>query len=516
MNEHPHGNEPSIGRAGTWALVGLAGAATLALVLLVTAKYLPLGVEGQWEWLYWNGKKWSPDWVLVPVSVLAGAGVVGLFLLGWRVLGRRAWAAVWLLPALLAVGLAAQVGVEASGPAGLGKWPMALYERYVSGYYTEAAKHPEPMRQFLRAYPAFLDSLELKDRYGHLGTHPPGLIVGYKSLLSLCGDKPELSERLLTMAPADVHEAFEAIEERRTLPTDHKAALWLAALLSRLLTVLAIVPIYWLGTMAAGRRAGWLAACLYVLSPATVLFAPKSDTVFPVLAATVVACAWASVGRRRWGWAWVGGLAAWLGLFTTLAFGPVVVLAGVVALGVWWKRRQDGQADWHQLYYAFAAAVAGIFLPIVAMWAAVDFNLVEVWLVNLANHQQFYEQMPRSYWPWVGVNLVEFWVAAGVPLGCMLAAHVWLRLTRPGTEGRLAPVLFGLIGVLSLLNFSGRNLSEVARLWIFLIPFAAVAAGACVKWIHQRPATIAAILLALQFAALLVLNIRVNVLFHQL
>ena len=65
---------------------------------------------------------------------------------------------------------------------------------------------------------------------------------------------------------------------------------------------------------------------------------------------------------------------------------------------------------------------------------------------------------------------------------------------------------------IKLINFSGKNLSEVARLWIFLMPFV-TAAGACWAARRARRAWVLVVLLLLQFIQCLVSNVCLDVLY---
>ena len=98
-----------------------------------------------------------------------------------------------------------------------------------------------------------------------------------------------------------------------------------------------------------------------------------------------------------------------------------------------------------------------------------DLNFSAVFTINLEKHRGFYDHFPRSYWPWVGVNLIEFAVTIGVA-------------RRPAS-----PLAFGAANRRPVLawrsrrrslrpRLTGKNLSEAARLWLFLTPLAAAAA----------------------------------------
>jgi hypothetical protein len=70
--------------------------------------------------------------------------------------------------------------------------------------------------------------------------------------------------------------------------------------------------------------------------------------------------------------------------------------------------------------------------------------------------------------------------------------------------GRLAPrVAWATIGVLALLTLSGRSLSEVARLWLPMMPPLLVAAGAGLERLGAGPVTLAVTVATLGIETLL-------------
>ncbi len=78
-------------------------------------------------------------------------------------------------------------------------------------------------------------------------------------------------------------------------------------------------------------------------------------------------------------------------------------------------------------------------------------------------------QFPRSYTAWVVVNPIELAIGLGLP------ATVWGVI---GLAGKDAPKpALAAVVVLVFLTISGKNLSEVARLWLPLMPALLVAAG---------------------------------------
>ena len=94
-----------------------------------------------------------------------------------------------------------------------------------------------------------------------------------------------------------------------------------------------------------------------------------------------------------------------------------------------------------------------------------------VWWWNQRNHARFYAEYHRTYRAWVLVNPIELAVGLGLP------AVTWVIVGLVSTAREIR-VTWATLIVLAFLTIGGRNLSEVARLWLPLMPSILVAAGA--------------------------------------
>lgn len=152
------------------------------------------------------------------------------------------------------------------------------------------------------------------------------------------------------------------------------------------------------------------------------------------------------------------------GMFFTMAFLPIGAMAGLIVV----FSLANG---WGMRGVLLLATGAGFFTLLLFGWAASSANpfVTSVW--NLHHHARFYDEYPRTYSRWLLANPIELVVAMGLP------SAVWclVGLFSP----RKVPVSFwAALLVLVLVNLTGRNLGEVARLWMFFIPPLLVAAGA--------------------------------------
>jgi hypothetical protein len=473
-----------------WLLV--AAVATLAVCLLLQMGALPLGIEGEWEWGRIERPTHAIAWATA--SVVA-ATYVAFVAVGCRWVERGGAARRWAVVVLVPAGFAAQFAAQGVG-FGLAKWAFVLVTPSSSGYYT-TARHITDLADFLKHYEQFQLLEEQLHGPFHLATHPPGLIVLHYAALRVCETHPSFTRAVLATEPLSARDGFRAASLGQRLKPCDEASLWLAAIISQLASVTTVLPLYWLARRHAGERAAWFAAALWPLAPAPTIFCPKSDVLYPLLAIACVALFIAGRARSaRWMCAAASGVVLWIGLFHSLA---MLVVVPIMFLAAALGDSLRSAAHWAGLAERGAAASLGLISATSLFWLAADHNLWATWRRCLAIHAHFYDRVHRSYWPWVGFNVAEFLVALGLPLAVAALAGTieLLRAARtasppnndgpgiaeqPGCGVRVAgAVVCAWWVTLLVLDLSGKNLGEVARLWILMMPFASLAAASALR-----------------------------------
>jgi methylthioxylose transferase len=257
------------------------------------------------------------------------------------------------------------------------------------------------------------------------------------------------------------------------------------------------VPLYLLARASLLATAAWAAAALWPLVPSAILFQPVADTAFPLLATTALALA-AHALQSAPGWnlllATLAGVVLAVGMTFTLAFlavGLIVAIVLATAPGVDRLRRA----------LRIAATGAGFLAPTLASWAITRADPFVIWWWNQKNHARFYVEFPRSYRAWVVANPIELAVALGLP------ATVW-ALVGLGSIRQAPRAAWATLAVLTILTLSGRNLSEVARIWLPLL----TASGLGLTQLGGGPKTLAATL-ALLGAETLALQATIQVVY---
>jgi hypothetical protein len=444
-------------------VVGVQAAMVAGLAVGLRSGRMPLGVPGEWEWQRVKG---SMSGLHLGMGLAAVLGYSAFAAIGYRALSTRTTGRgvkLWLAGLVLAsIGVQGFVQDAAPEGYGLSKWIIALHSPGSSGYYTVARTQMADPQRFLADYPTWI----AKQDALHVGTHPPGLFLMARGMLGVMEVHPSASRLVCDYSPPSVSSAIRVFRESLGLPRADAAALAMTGALTLLACASTVVPLYYLARSVLPDPASWASAALWPLVPSALMFQPTADTAFPLLSTTALALAcWSGrVGSGR-GMMLCGfsGLVLALGMAFTLAFLPVGLVVALVLLTTPEARRGRRVA-------LVLATGLGFLGGTLAWWAATSANPFTIWWVNQRNHARFYVEYPKSYLAWVVENPLELAIALGLP--SMAWAMIGLGSIRQSPR-----VAWSTACVLILLTISGKNLSEVARLWLPLMPPLLVAAG---------------------------------------
>lgn len=453
--------------------------ATGSVLALLWRSEIPLGVPGEWTWrrIDVTAENWSEVWL---GWVIAAVGAVPLLLvarLGVTRIGptTRLGTCGWLL-GLLAGGFCWLWLLQESPPSGhrLSKSAFVLYYPSASGYFHEI-RNQDDLPEFLANYEQTMAQGDVL----HIGTHPPGLFILYDFTYRLCHSSPRFSATILSTAPESVQEAFEIIAERSqgtdaALTETDAATLWLVTLLTQLFCVSTIIPLFLLIRETHDRLTSWKTVALWPLLPAIGVFLPKSDALYPAIAAWFVYLWSTGLSRRSLWRAALAGVVLWCGLLMSLALLPAALVGGLYCVldpFQTLRNRETDRFDLPGVLKLIGCAAAGFALTTLVFGISYRVNLLSVWGLNLTNHAAFYGQYPRTYWKWLLVNPIEFSLSLGAPVAVVLLAALYRTAADSKHERTLPPTRWiACAVVMTLLWLSGKNMGEAARLWIVLMP----------------------------------------------
>lgn len=450
----PGGAPLKISRPLALAIFAACAAAAAALLQIP-------GLNGpaEWRWPY-------RPLALAPLPALAailfGAAVIAVLLHGPR--GRKG--AIWI--ALLGYGFI--LSVVAAQPNGFGRVVSVLASRHSFSYLYDAALAPGT-RELLADFPAASAALSMHSR-----THPPGVLLAIRGLdraASALGPAGALGAPLPRKAAeamaAEISRAKQRGKPAPAVPPSPMSAVALAFLLP-LAAAATALPVFSLGRSWGlsdfGARS---AAALWVAVPAAVLFTPSLDQALAGFAAAGAALAAKGAEGRR------GDLQA-------LAAGVVVGAGCLISYGllvavpfVAWVALASGEdRAWREARRAVRAALVGLgfLLPWLALALLAGYEPWRSFRAAISAHREM-AVATRSYATWLFANPYDFALFCGPAVAVLAVAGALLRRGPSGMRRGLA----GGAALFVLLWLSGSVRGEVGRIWLFAMPFVALAAA---------------------------------------
>jgi hypothetical protein len=409
----------------------------------------------------------------------------------------------------------------------------------ITTYHTVALREPD-LGDLLDRFPERLERYPV-----HACSHPPGAILLYRTLNRAWERAPEaadaaaralvqsgLAPPLEPWADEAAREAWQrekgwAVRSPRGLTAGALAGAFTTGHLLILLASLSLLPLFAFLRRAWGEDAAAAGLPWAAVVPAPLLMNALLDQLYLLWIPVCLLAVLAAVRKRSPAWGAAAGLLLAIGIFVTFTFLVVGVgvaaFAGLAALAASRARgprrlaeaaRRLAASAW-DLKLPLAAGLAALVLPYLVLGMGAGFDLFETFRV--ANERAYHEQvvaLGRTYRTWVVWNLYDFCFLLGWPVAALAAARAWgegRRLasgaaTDPGDAARTtgptgAPLALTVAVVLLFLDLSGKTLGETGRIWMFLMPWAAAAAG----WrVRARPRMEKALLLGTTAAFALV------------
>ena len=524
--DSPEAPAPPPASRGLVASLGLPAIVALALgvllaILLATDVWPGLRGPDNWRW----GRR--------PVESIGGLFfVVVIFAAQVVVVGRLRQ--VWgggrgrgpALASLVVLTFLQFGALTAAEPGGLSNVARRVLDPAFTSYHTIAIRQVDDVGDFLERYPRISDRFPV-----HGPSQPPGRVLFFHAineLVTATGSGPAL----LAFAES------AGMPVPRGMPgttDDERAGAFLAGFLLFGIAALTVVPLV---VIAGGScRPGGVAASLlfWVTVPSFALFAPQTDHLLLLLTATAAALGLEALryaGQpRSLPLALAAGAVAGGALFFSFTVLAALGAWGLMLLGYFFLRARQGSGiPVARGASILGAALAGfLVLPAVIAAAGLDWFAVFRKCVEAAHRVQVHIH-GREFSTWLVWNLVDFALFLSWPLVALAFVQARREVTAFARPASLAPATpcardseephhdapaapelpfaLALFGALLVLDLSGRILGETGRIWMFLMPLAALAAGAHYSGRSYR--TVVVVALA-QFLVLLAMRGFLNV-----
>jgi methylthioxylose transferase len=477
-----------------------------------------IGIPGEWVWPYFrNGHQNPMDrgmsylWtVAFMVALMASCVFFGIK----HGLKRRSEEIVIVALCLgIALGITITLGqgdttnsLDVTQPVAVTVAPSR------GGYYAEAVRVTD-MDAYLANYDKMIAELQVNYLVrGHIADHPAGPVLFHwlvnraiEESPALCNSLPPRNGGFRQQMTLEVQKMVSlkdrispdpntpsGIDAPRTredlLPLTYGefAGIWGSAFLFRLAFCAGLIPIYLLGRMLVDAETGLIALCLSALIPSLQIFSPYGDQIFVFVATWAFLFWYLGIKKKNLFWSAAAGAMLCLGMHWSLSLLLAVALVGMGTLIIFFNewRKPDNPLNWKGWAKVAGGGLGGFLLIALLPMLFFDYHTFRVWDICLTQHATFAALFNKSYLPWLLFNPIEFLIFTGMPVACLLIAQCGADLKdlcRAEKRGPLPLMPWALIGVLTVINFSGKNLGEIARLWMFLMPFAALAAAMWTK-----------------------------------
>lgn len=517
---------PSAGRLRI-ALPVLIALATLLVSALVWKRKWKIGIPDQWQWEFFL----KPRNYIAAVPVIVYCALLAITVAEClrRGLAQRRNEIIGVgLCMALALGIIVETA-QAVPVDSYDAWTCgSIVAPWAGGYYAEAVLRVPDMGVYLKNYDGMISRLKVNDIIrGHIADHPAGPVVFHWAVNRALDHWPAARRSFTPASAAEVigfdrqgapiteRQFFELLYLQRKLSDGESAGIWASAFLLRLGYWVMLPLIYLLVREIHSREAGLLALALAALIPSLHLFSPYPDLLLPLFAVAAFYAWQRALRRGSVAWAALSGAIVVVGLLWSMSLLVTVALIGAYSILVAWRGAIEGCGGpgingWLRATFGWAA---GFLISSLLPAFLFRYDVWSVWRTCLAQLATFGEYFPRSYWAWTLFNPVEFAVFAGLPMFLLLMVTAAVDFRRWWPERRrraLSSLPWALLVVLTALNFSGKNLGEVARLWMFLMPFVAAAAACALAALDGKRGWVAALVLALAAVQLTVFRLSLN------
>ncbi len=369
----------------------------------------------------------------------------------------------------------AAVGLAASDPGFWASGALGVISDTSMGYYSQALSLSGVSDAF-SYHSARVASSRLPDR---VRTHPPGPIIFFYLLRQWLEHVPRVidwSETALAqrgISPVVLRQVTGKLTQVFITRRDVVAALPITFILT-VLGALVVLPTYGIGAVAFDRRTGLIAALLAGTVPSLLHFVPSIDGIGALLA-LIYLWLWMLAVRRGEVWLYIlAALGATVMLLWSFGYAILLVLAVIMAIPVWGQTYPDKMSR-HLRGVAWGILVFAAVHQLLS--SGLEYNILTAFPASVAVHRQILAAAGRSYWLWLPMNLYDFLLFMGPALAVMSVAAIYNGLEQQRWPALPQGLVVGLLIIIALLLLSGSTRAEVGRIWVFLMPLAALPAA---------------------------------------
>lgn len=259
-----------------------------------------------------------------------------------------------------------------------------------------------------------------------------------------------------------------------------------------------------LGTALVGDTNGLLPALVLLTFPNLILIPMELDgALLPLFTIGASFLLWKAMQTKKVLWALAAGAVIYLGTYINFSLLPLLAfcLAWIVMdLVRRVVQRQD--ADWKPTAWNALGLLAGLAAMLLLFLLILHYDPLARYQAAMAAHRtaKYYQGGLEQMGITLVLNNAEFLTWIGIPAAVLLIAHLvrsgwaWIKQRADSTDAMM--VAFFL--VYAALNLAGQTRSEVARLWLFLLPVMAIFIAREARLLLRRKGSALVILVLIQ------------------
>jgi hypothetical protein len=350
-----------------------------------------------------------------------------------------------------------------------------LYSLTVSGRasgWHMAAARIQDLPSTLRQWPQFM--LASESYSSHIDHSPPGMVLIFYALGHMLDQIPHVADWMA--GPL----RWLLCQYIAGYSGGQYASTWFG-ILTPLWGSLTVLPLYFLGRQIFGRDAARWSVLWWPLVPSFLSFAPLPYTSYALPALVMVAALWQGLRTDGFGWVMAAGALLSVLSFLNFVFVPMLLFAGLSALGVYWLRNHSAPSarlSWHWPFRIGVCFGLGLSVVWLMFQVATGVSFWSIW--HAAQETQLQVARVRPYWPFLAWNINDFGMFTGWPLVLLAALGTWTAArniadNRKPQESDVMILVAAL--TLILIDLSGTPRGETGRLLLFLAPWQLYAAA---------------------------------------
>lgn len=266
-------------------------------------------------------------------------------------------------------------------------------------------------------------------------------------------------------------------------------------LLIPFLSSLTIIPLYFLTKLFFNKLAAKISVVFYCLIPALILFTPQMDQVYALFFISIILFYYLGIIKKKIIYFILSGLFLAFGSYFSYLY-TVIPLVMLILWILIYLNKKDSTKYFFQINnffkYNIIFALAFLF-PNIIYQIIYGTNIYEMYQASMVYHQQFLDS--KSYLIWLAMNLFDFGIFMGLPITIVLL-FVFGDSIMNFIKTKAVDISLGLfLLTIIILDLTGKNRSEVARLWLFLVPLMLISVAGYIA--NKKTYKIITIILAL-------------------